>query len=518
MNKRIAVLATFLMLFVVLPAPAFAQEPASGSALDYTWLLPVALMLFLPIGLILLISSAMPEDKAPGAAINLLVVWAVAVLGYFFVGFALNFGGIAQVTPQPDLAGLYWEWYPFDQSVDADVARLWGVVALRGWALSGEATTSGALLLFLSNASLVGAAAMIPAGVLLERGRGGAAIFAGLLVGTLIYPVAGNWLWGGGWLSNLGASLELGHGFVDFGGASVVFLLGAGVALAALLLFRPAAQEDSLPDDVPQESVLPSDDELPDATPMPSAYLPILSMLGAGLVLMGWFGLSTGLQNPTTINISPERAAVAGLLAALAGAFAAAAYSWFTTQFANPLMTSRGLLAGLVVGTAGAPFMPIWASLVAGLLMGLVLPPFIYLLHNRLRLVDTLGTLTTYGISGLISLLLVGFFADGTAGQGWNRVGLVEYLGVQGQGVSALVVAPGYVADWPGQIQAQLLGSGAIFVWALLLSAILFQVYLAIANAWARTKTAEDVDSAPAGEPDPEIIDSASTDDTPAAL
>ena len=513
MIKRIAVFATFLMLFATVTAPVLAQGAVPGTGVNYTWLLPVALMLFLPIGLILLISSAMPEERAPAAAINLLVVWAVAVLGYFFVGFALNFGGIAQITPQPDLAGLYWEWYPFDQSVDADVARLWGVVALRGWALSGEATTTGALLLFLSNASLVGASAMIPAGVLLERGRGAAAVFAGLLVGTLIYPVAGNWLWGGGWLSNLGASLELGHGFVDFGGASVVFLIGAAVALAALLLFRPAAVETTLPEQLPH-----SENELPDATPMPSAYLPILSMLGGGLVLMGWFGLSSGLQNPTTINISPEHAAVAGLLAALGGAFSAAAYSWFTTQVANPLMTSRGLLAGLIVGIAGAPFMPIWISLVAGLLMGLILPPLIYLLNNKLRLVDTLGTLTTFGISGFISLLLVGFFADGTAGQNWNRVGPVDYLGVSGQGVSALVVAPDYVADWPGQIQAQLLGGGAVFVWALLLSAILFQIYLAVANAWARTKSVEEVEPPPAAEPESEIIGPTPGDDTPAAL
>jgi len=228
---------------------------------------------------------------------------------------------------------------------------------------------------------------------------------------------------------------------------------------------------------------------------------------------MGWFGLSSGLQNPTAINISPEHAAVAGLLAALAGAFSAAAYSWFTTGQANPLMTSRGLLAGLIVGMAGAPFIPIWVSLLAGLLMGLILPPLIYLLNNKLRLVDTLGTLTTYGISAIISLLLVGFFADGTAGQGWNRVGLVDYLGVPGQGVSALVVAPVYVADWPGQIQAQLLGSGAVFVWALLLSAILFQVYLAIANAWTRTKFSEDVEPSLAAEPAPTPVD-----DTPATL
>ena len=78
-------------------------------------LLAVASICFWPMGMILLISSAMPEAKAPATAITLMVVWAVAALAYFGVGFAFQFGGIAQVSPQPDLRGLYWEWYPLNQ-------------------------------------------------------------------------------------------------------------------------------------------------------------------------------------------------------------------------------------------------------------------------------------------------------------------------------------------------------------------------------------------------------------------
>ena len=100
-------------------------------------------------------------------------------------GFAFHFGGIAQVTPNPELSGLYWEWYPLDQSVDVSVARFWGVVALRGWALSGEAATSGAFLLFLSHLSLVGAAAMIPLASVPRQLRGTTALALGLFTERL---------------------------------------------------------------------------------------------------------------------------------------------------------------------------------------------------------------------------------------------------------------------------------------------------------------------------------------------
>jgi hypothetical protein len=90
---------------------------------DLTNLLPAALTLLLPFGLILLIASAMPEKQAPATAVSALVLWSTAALAYFGLGFAFHFGGIAQVTPNPELRGLYWEWYPLDQSVDLEAAR-----------------------------------------------------------------------------------------------------------------------------------------------------------------------------------------------------------------------------------------------------------------------------------------------------------------------------------------------------------------------------------------------------------
>jgi ammonia channel protein AmtB len=287
---------------------------------------------------------------------------------------------------------------------------------------------------------------------------------------------------------------------VDFGGASAIFLTGSMVALAALLIFRSTLSEA---DQSAEELVIVTgpdhhltvydkpaaliEEEVLPVTPMPSAYLPILSLLGAGLMLLGWLGVSAGLHSPTAVNFSPVYAAVAGVLAALSAALTAASYSWLTTRYVNPLMASRGLVAGLIVALAGAPFVPIWMTLVAGLLMGLFLPMLIYLFNQGLRLADESGVLATYGVSALLGLLLVAFFADGRAGQGWNGVGLTDYYGVAGQGVSGLFVASGFASDWPGQLQAQLVGIAAMGIWALLWGVLLFQTVKVMVKAWVRS-------------------------------
>lgn len=487
-----------LVLGVITATAAFAQGGGDGAGpVEFSGLLGPALTLLLPLGLILLVSSAMPEKQAPSTAINLLLTWSTAGLAYFGLGFAFHFGGIAQVTPAPDLRGLYWEWYPLDQSVDIQVARLWGIVALRGFALAGEAGTPGVFQLFLSHLALVGVTAMIPVGALPGQNRGGMALGTGLLTGSLIYPLIGNWVWGGGWLAHLGANLGLGHGLVDFGGAGTVFLAGSMVALAGLLFFRAASS--------------PSSATLLAFTLMPPAHLPLLGLLGAGLMLLGWFGLTTGLHVPTALNFNPTHAATAGLLAALSAGLTAAGYSWFTTRAFDSLMTARGLVAGLMIALAGGPFMPLWVVVVGGLVMGGVLPPLIYLFNQGLRLTDELGIVATYGVSALVGLLLLPFFADGQTGQGWNGIGLDEYYGVAGQGISGLLVGTGFVSDWPGQLQAQLVGIAAVMVWALLWGFFLFKTGTVVAESWASTGL-ELVEPAPRSSPQegrvesPEIV------------
>jgi ammonia channel protein AmtB len=103
-----------------------------------------------------------------------------------------------------------------------------------------------------------------------------------------------------------------------------------------------------------------------------------------------------------------------------------------------------------------------WAALALGAGVGLVTVLVVFVVDHLLRWDDSTAALTVHGLAGGIGLLAVGIFADGRAGAGWNRVGADAYLGVAGQGVTGLLAAPGFQPDWPGQMQAQLVGLAAL--------------------------------------------------------
>jgi Amt family ammonium transporter len=496
-RRLILMLGFALLLALTLAGPTLAASQAQPPALDVMdWtILVVGLTFLLPVGLILLSIAALAEEQAVSAATGGLVAWGVATLAYFAVGFAFQFGGIAVVHDTPDLAGLYWEY----SLLDTTWGTGWGMIGLKGFLMLSDASTPGALTLFLSQLPLLGLAALILYFALQGRTRRWVILLASLLMGSLIYPLIGNWTWGGGWLANLGRNLAQGHGLVDAGGSGQVALAGAAAALAALLVFRsrlaagpldevqtPAADLEAV-----GAAADPYDEEAltdePEAVPMPPVHLPLLGLLGATLMLIGWIGMAFMAHLPTAVGVLPAPMAVNLVLGALGGALTAALYSWFTTGNLNSLMSARGMIAGLVVVAAGAPFIPAWSALAAGLVVGFILPPLIYLFSRVLRLDDTGGALATFGLPAILGLLLTALVADGRYGVGWNGTGLDNFLGVAGQGVSGLLVAPGFASNWPAQIYAQLVGVIAILVWSLGLSWLLLRSLAGLIHAWEQT-------------------------------
>jgi Amt family ammonium transporter len=455
-------------------------------------------LLLLPLGLILFTSSTLPHAKkiAPQAATNAFVVWGVAALAYLGAGFAFQFGGLAVSNPHPDFAELYWNWSPLDPTFGPG----WGFIGLRGWALLGPAAKPGVYDLFLRHLALLGVVTTIPTFILYQRVRGWLLLVFGLLAGTLIYPLAGNWVWSGGWLANLGINQNLGHGFVD-AGLAMPFVITGVISLAALVIFRRV-------EEMPLSST--EVDEFVEV-PMPTAHLPLLSFFGLGMILWSWAFIANVQHIPTAVDIAMPRAALNGILGAFAGAVAAALYSRFTTAEFNSLMSARGGLAGLVLVSATAPFIPPWQAAMVGFVAGLLLPLLIYFVDHRLRLNDYTAGVTTLGVMGILGWLLIALAADGSSGVGWNKVGQASYLGVSGQGVSGLFVAYGYASDWPGQLNAQLLGAVSIVIWTLLLSGGLFKFGDWLAQR-QEAKLVETVGEALAEQVDAEMIgeDSAS--------
>jgi Amt family ammonium transporter len=413
-----------------------------------------AFAFLVPIGLALLAAGGAEEEEAPPLALMSLGAIAIASAGYFACGFAFHYGGIGLVSK---LEGLEELALALPLREDLFPGR-WVILGLRGFFLSEEAYPQTVHSLFFSQLPLVSTAVLIPLLALKGRASSFTLILGALLVSTMIYPLLGNWAWGGGWLANLGSNLELGHGFVDFAGAGLVNLAGGTTALAGILALIPRLKMKSEP------------------ARMPAVHLPIFAILGSILLLIGWLGLS--LSNPLYLSaeLSPPLIAVNLLLAASGSALSAIAYSWFTTGKADVLMTARGVASGLVATSASIPFVPPWAALAIGAISGLLLPLSMYFVERMLRLDDQAASISIHGISGIWGLLALAIFADGRYGAGWNGVGVGEYLGIAGQGVSGAIVAVGFSPDWPSQFYAQIIGITSILLFAFCLSWPLFKI------------------------------------------
>lgn len=453
---------------------AVAYQAAQQAMVDFWPLLAAGLAWLFPAGLILIAVAGLPAERAGAAALAGAAAAGLAIAAFFAVGFGLAFGGLGLVHDQvAGYDGLIWEW----SALGTEWGAQWGMAGLEGWALAGDTATPEVYALFFAQLPWVASAALVP--VLALRGRSPTlvTVLSGLLVGGLLYPLATNWTWGGGWLANLGVNLNLGHGYVDFASSGPIHLLGGAFALAALLvLVRRRPRRDPDRQDEP--------------VPLPPVHLPVLASVGALLVLagsLGWAWANPLLEpNVTAGHLMPMRGAVNAALAAAGGALLPLAYIWLATGRADPLMAARGLAVGAVAGAAVGPFVPPHWALALGAVAGLLLPFITYLVTELFRVADDTGIVAVHLAGGLLGLLAVGVLADGEAGAGWNQVGAVSYLGVPGQGVTGLLAATGNQPDWPGQFQAQLIGVGVLFLLPFLVATVIFGPLAVLAQGLRR--------------------------------
>jgi len=422
---------------------------ADGQTLPTIWyLIAAGLALLVPAGFVLLAAAGMEQSQAWNTVLGALGAAGLAAVAYWATGFALHFGGVGLVYPHPELHGLVLEWSP----LSSDWGIGWGMAGLSGWFLSGGGVTALAFALFLSHLPWVMLGAALPVMSLRGRAPFTITLLISLVLGGIIVPLAGNWVQGGGWLNALGRNLELGHGFVDVGGAGSVHLVIAGFALAALTVWPP------------QRSGNPAELQLP------PTYRPLQALMGGFLLLggsLGWL-YANPLQSESLGSLGLMRGAVSLLLSAAAGLVVPLLYTWFVTGGSDPGMTARGVAAGLVAGLAGSPFVQPGIALLIGFAAGGALPFVTHLLDSRLRIADRTGIVATSGVAAMIGLLMVGLFADGSVGAGWQQTGIGNYLGVSGQGVSGLTVASGFQVDFPGQVQAQVIGIASLALWGFL--------------------------------------------------
>jgi Amt family ammonium transporter len=429
------------------------------------------LALMLPAGLILISGSGLAGSRAAKSAVAGLSAVALAAAAYWVCGFAFHLGGIGLVADHPGLQGLVWEWA---SPVNLD----WGVMGLRGFFMLGEAATTAAYSLYLASLVPVIVALILPLLTLRERMPGWMAALAGLLLAALVYPVAGNWFAGGGWLMHTGRTLGQGHGYVDLTGLSTAAVIGGLAALLGIVFF--GRRLPPLPEH--------------EAGKLPPVHLPVLAMLGAFLIIAGTMALTGANPLHTQSGTFTPRIAVNLILAAAGGILVPSLYTWFTTGAADSLMAARGAVTGVISAAAAMAFIPPWAALVLGAVSGLLVPLVTYLVQNVLRIDDPTGAVPVGLLGGILGVLAAGLFSDGRAGSGWNGIGAESYLGVTGQGVTGFFPAPGMAPDWPGQMNAQLTGLAAISLLTVALVGTLFLVLKVLLLLWHYVPQTEETD------------------------
>jgi Amt family ammonium transporter len=327
------------------------------------------------------------------------MIYPLGMIGFFLCGFAFMFGGVGTLGTLGGYDGLNSEF-----AINL-FGHSFGLIGTKGFMLQGTYDV-GVFAMFLFQMVFMDTTATIPTGSMAERWKFISFFIYGLFVGTIIYPIYGNWVWGGGWLATLGKEFGFGHGHVDFAGSSVVHLTGGVLALVGAKIIGPR---------------LGKFNKNGSANAIPGHNIP-MAIIGTFILAFGWFGFNAG----STLSGGDLRIAVVAVNTMIASAFGAVAsvgYMWiFKTKKPDPTMMLNGLLAGLVAITAPCAFVGVGAAAIIGFIAGILVIEATFFIENKLKIDDPVGAVAVHGVNGAFGCIALGLFADGTYGDGWNGV------------------------------------------------------------------------------------------------
>jgi len=371
-------------------------------SINFVWTLITGfLVMFMQAGFALVETGLCRAKNAAHVMTMNMLIYPLGMLGFWLCGFAFMFGGVG--TPGAGTLGacssLNHEvtWTLFGKS--------FGIIGWKGFCLSGDTYDVGLFTLFLFQMVFMDTTATIPTGAAAERWKFSSFCIYGCFIGTCMYPLFGNWVWGGGWLSQLGVNFGLGHGHVDFAGSSVVHMQGGVIGLIFAWLIGPRLGKYNKDGSI---------------NPMPPHNIPY-AILGTFILAFGWFGFNPGSTLAGT-DMRMAVVAVNTMLASASGCMASVVWMWwFRTKKPDPSMACNGMLAGLVAITAPCAFVTAGGALWIGLIAGILVVESVFF-FDKIKIDDPVGAISVHGINGAWGCLAVGLFGDGTYGQGWNGV------------------------------------------------------------------------------------------------
>ncbi len=335
---------------------------------DTLWVfLAAVLVFFMNLGFASLEAGMARSKNTVNILSKNFIVFAVSSLGFMLLGWGLMFGGDNPFLGTQHLFILGESDLSFYDGTLTSNVPFWGK--------------------FFFQLVFCGTAATIVSGAVAERIKYITFIVFSFVLTLVIYPIVGHWVWGGGWLADLG--------FLDFAGDTVVHSLGGWAALAGALVLGPRIgkyDKDGKPRAIPGHNMS-------------------LAVIGLFVLWLGWFGFNPGstmsFQNPSDVMhilMTTNTSAIAAVLTATAA-------SWLLLGKPDLGMTINGCLAGLVAITGGCAYISIGNSLLIGAVAG-VLVVFAVLFFDRVKVDDPVGATSVHLCCGVFGTLCIGLFAQ----------------------------------------------------------------------------------------------------------
>jgi len=440
MKRRLMIAAPVAAIAsLVLPGAAFgAEAPAvletPEASINAMWVIVAAcLVMFMQAGFLLLEVGFSRAKNAGAGVAKVLVNFSIASLCYWACGFALAFGGLGEI------AGTHGFFLDVGSSVEEAGASIPFVETY---------SISPAAFMFFQFVFCAVSLAIVW-GATLERIKFGAYVIYAIIFSAVLYPILSHWIFGGGWL-------QVNVGMQDFAGSTVVHLIGATGAFAALLLLGPRIgkyTKEGKPRAIPGHS------------------MPLVG-LGVLILWLGWFGFNPG----STLGAIGGRFAevvVVTNLAAAAGVVAAVAIMFLKTKTIDIGMAGNGAIAGLVAITAPSGYVEYWAAPIIGAVAGVVVVYGVLAIEKLID--DPVGALSAHGLAGIWGTLSCGIFTS-------PRLAELNEVGDPGLWYSGSF----------HQLGAQALGVGVAFVCVFVVS---YAIFFLIKKTIGLRVTAEEEDA-----------------------
>ncbi|MDF2888604.1 MAG: ammonium transporter [Lacrimispora sp.] len=248
--------------------------------------------------------------------------------------------------------------------------------------------------------------ATIVSGAMAERTKFSSYLIYSACISVFIYPITGHWIWGGGWLADIG--------FHDFAGSTAVHMVGGVCALVGAKIVGPRIgkyNEDGTPNAIPGHNIP-------------------LGVLGVFILWFCWFGFNCGSTTAATTTVG--NIAMTTNLAAAASTLVTLLFTWKRYGKPDVSMTLNGSLAGLVAITAGCDVVTPYAAIIIGAIAGLVVVVAIEVIDKVVKIDDPVGAVGVHGCCGLLGTLLTGVFGEGVSflPQLIGVVSVLAYAGV----------------------------------------------------------------------------------------